>query len=472
MAETPTHNPKNIEFSLQREYAARDFNRPPFRFPTRDGSITTHIPLYPQVDEYELFEMEYRAFTIEEFPIPPEHLPATHPIKTAYARLCKKRNILDNGMREVCAIEPHYVSSERLAAIHSTTAEVRKMAGLTQTEPNPKETFSRLEFLSRRARELHLLEKKHYFHAALSYLNLYKHCPETESSQETDDLLDETEAVFLAHMAYTVVRSAIHEIGAERKDGGLVVDHVYSTCLQGINRYRKLLKECQNPIQRHWLYKEMKLDIIRSLCHDYLEDFTMLTAEFLVNKLIQHTLFDTKEEVAVQSPIYRKTPKDTNFCSANKGRIVKELRALVKPPKEQRKGYIKRQILKGLPKKSRIPTFLTKLADRLHNLNTLNTKSISPEGQAGKVISTVEIIQIGIETNEDPNLKTNLLNTTLTNELLAVAEKALHEGLRLLTEEGETEVGPLEEAGMDDLLQEAITNLQTQIQFLRSKKAT
>lgn len=452
---------ERLSTPLQREYADRDFNRPPFRYPTRDGSFAEHQPLYPQIDEQEIFEMEYRVFHPENFPEPPKHLPEGHPVRVAHTELFKAKNALDNSIREVRSVEPYLVNPE---AIRATTRSVREKVGLEPADPSPERIALNLKTLSKRAREHHLGDKKKYFQKAIAYLYLYKHCPDVRKSPLAEDLLDETEAMYLAHMAYAVVRSAIHNIQAERKDGGLVIDHVYAASVHGVNRYMREIKTCNNPIQRRHLYHELKCDIIRSLCHDYLEDFLMLSPEFLVNKLIQHTLADTAIEVDTKKPSYEKqtTSADTTFCSKHRERIISELTALIKPrSKKRRLGYIQRQIFEELPEPYSIPTFLTKLADRQHNLKTLDTKNIPIERQQAIVTSTIEIIQTGLRAYDNQAHKNNRLRGVLLEESDVVTDTAIQEARRLL----EIESTP----AMIDTLR-TLTSLKTQISIRRTPK--
>ena len=426
MTEAPEEHPEPPP--IQQEYADRDFSRPPFKFPTRDGSYQEGQALYPQVDRFEEFEMGYRVFTVEKFPAPPDHLPADHPVRNAYTQLLHARNELENNMSGIRNIEPYYRGDRESAELVVMTQAVREHVGFS--EPLPARRVDELKgTLARKERERHLELKKRYFQWAIAYVLLYKNCPEIGNRQEINDLLDEIEAYYLAHIAYVVARNAIHLNKRDRKDGTPVIDHPEAVSFHAINRYMALIKACKNPIQRHWLYHEMKLDII-----DYLEDLTHLSPEFLTIKLIQHTHFDTTVEDPLQKPEYKGIPKNTNFCFKNATRILKELKTLIKPSAEKRDGYLRRQILKGkLPRRSKIPTFLTKLADRLHNLHTLDTENILIKDQAETVLFTTDdIIHTGLEAHGDPEFTKNRLKSVLLQELHTVASAAMREADRLL----------------------------------------
>ncbi len=410
----------------QVDYAEFDFNRPPFGYPTASTDYLAQ-PLYPQIDETEMLKWEDRIFHPKEaaFIKPPEHLPVGHPVVKAYQNLLKAAEKLTENIDDV----------KTVASVRSTTRDDTQKALLEEQMPGVANMSKTVTFINLNKRLMwdHLRIKRAYFQHALLYLYLYSYCPDIkENKKEAKTILDQTECVYIGHMVYPLVRSAAHKANARRKSGEIVMNHVYQVCINEVNDYSEEINETKDPNLRRHLFHELKIAMIRSLCHDYLEDFTDLSPEFLANKVAELLNFDTRIESELQREKYEGVPSDTNFFTRNEGRIMQELVALIKPPRgPKREGYQKRQIFLELPRKFRIPTFRTKISDRLNNLKTL--AHTEPEGQVNKVLETIDMIDLGLWASLQPKYQ----NKILQGKLATLCEACLAEANRLLDQETE-----------------------------------
>src|SRR3989338_7106418 len=96
MAGTPDSTSKlPEERDVRLDYADFDFNRPPFCYPTDEEGYSPS-PLYPEIDETNLYRMEKRTFNPEEFfPAPPEELDPESPLRKAWEHLKMRKERLE-----------------------------------------------------------------------------------------------------------------------------------------------------------------------------------------------------------------------------------------------------------------------------------------------------------------------------------------------------------------------------------------
>lgn len=385
---------------VRKAYDEFDTNRPPFCFPTREPNYQPDHP-YHEVDETHLFEIENRIFHPEDFfPRPPEGLAPEHPVKKAWEAMLEAHQNLMDGVELIKSIK-QFLRDPRTREGEPLSPEV---LGVLLGHPLPEQAGEKrkkqLEKYEKRNRRNHLREKKEYFQRALTYLYLCKNCPDLPKNEGIDELLDETELIYLGHITYAVVRSGAHKFGAVREDGTLVMDHCYKTCVFVINRYLEELRREKDPRKRRKLYNQAKKGIIVALSHDYLEDFEKLSEGFFEDKMTEHTTWDTDIEGDLRDPGYTGIPKRSNFFARQKTPILRMLDALNKPrPKgnPKRKGYLRRQLLdefKGSVD-DQILAFRAKVGDRLHNQRTVGVKP--PNKQADYMLETGEIIDLGRE---------------------------------------------------------------------------
>lgn len=384
------------ELPPQHDYSEFDFNRPPFRY--RQKEVTQdYRAAYHEIDETDVFEMEYKVFHPETFPNVPGFLPEGHRIRHAYKEVLKAQKKLDENISELREKHPYF--NKPHAALTEAIKRVRARVG-TGDETSKSSRKTRRKEDTEAAKQLmvkHLKLKQLYCQRAMTYLMLRDQCPDIPPEAKTEatrDRFHEVEATLISHMTYAAVRSATHLIKPRRKSGELVMNHVYATCIHVVNQYLEEIRSCKDAKRKEALYKEMKLGIIRALCHDYLEDFEHLSEAFLMNKLRELLNFDTIIEEELQSSKYPGIPEDTNFVSRNSKTIGRELRALKKPPQgPSRQNYLHRQIFQELPKVSQMRTFLTKCADRRHNLDTLAAQDL--DTQIKTIGDTLEMVKVG-----------------------------------------------------------------------------
>lgn len=408
---------------IKSAYSDFDTNRPPFRFPTREPNYTPD-PAYFEVDETRILEIEDRIFHPQEsFPKPPEGLAEDHPVKVAWGKLMEAEKDLMTG------VELIKLSLEQSSKIKKGEAIDPDVL----TEPLGPEGLARLE---KRNREDHLDRKKDYFQRAMCYLHLYKNCPDFRDKKEgVEDLLDETELIFLGHVGYATVRSGAHKFGPIRDDGTLVMDHCYKTSVYVINRYLEELRNEKDPQKRRKLYMQVKKGVLVALAHDYIEDFQKMSTDFLKDKLTQQTTWHTDIEGDLRIPQYPGMPKRSNFYRRHETSILRMLEALTKPqPKENpfRKGYLQRQLLDQWEGSidDQVLCFRAKVGDRLHNQRTVGAKPI--EKQADIMLDSGKIIDLGRRIGRQKkgrgklNCDLKALSTTtleISSNLLAVKEQ-------------------------------------------------
>lgn len=384
------------ELPPQHDYSEFDFNRPPFRYPQKE-TAQDYQAAYHEVDETDIFDMEYRVFHPETFPAVPSLLPEGHRVRHAHQEVLKAKKILDQNIQKIRGKHPYF---------NKATTEIADVVKKVRKRMNPGETAtdSPLEVNSKEDKEAvkqlmakHLKLKQLYCQRAMTYLTLLDKCPDIPAEAKNTDTRNrfhEVEATLISHMTYAAVRSATHRVKPRRKSGELVMNHVYATCVHVTNQYLEEIRVCKDTKRKEALYEEMKLGIIRSLCHDYLEDFDHISEVFLMNKLRELLNFDTIIEEGLQSSKYPGIPEDTNFVSRNSRVIGRELRALKKPPRgPARENYLRRQIFEELPKVSQMRTYMTKCADRRHNLETLAAKSL--DTQVKTIGDTIEMVEVG-----------------------------------------------------------------------------
>ncbi len=384
------------ELPPQHDYSEFDFNRPPFRYRQKEA-IQDYRAAYHEIDETDVFEMEYRVFHLGTFPEVPSLLPEGHRVRHAYKEALQAQKKLDENISELREKHPYFNKPQ--AALAEAIKKIRAKVGTGAEAPKLSRRTRRKED-TETAKQLmvkHLKLKQLYCQRAMTYLMLLDQCPDIPPETKPEDTRNrfhEVEATLIAHMTYAAVRSATHLIKPRRKSGELVMNHVYATCIHVMNQYLEEICPCKDPKRKEALYKEMKLGIIRALCHDYLEDFEHLSEAFLMNKLRELLNFDTIIEEELQSSNYPGIPEDTNFVSRNSRVIGRELRALKKPPRgPSRQNYLHRQIFQELPKVSQMRTFLTKCADRRHNLDTLAAQDL--DTQIKTIGDTLEMIKVG-----------------------------------------------------------------------------
>lgn len=447
-------------------YSDFDTNRPPFRFPTREANYTPN-PDYFEVDETQILEMEARIFHPQEsFPKPPEGLAEDHPVKAAWEKLMEAEKDLMTGVEVIKSIKRFLEEGAKTKTGAAINPDVLRMLGVT----DPVGTGS-LEQLEKRNREDHLDKKKAYFQRAMCYLNLYKSCPDfTEKEEGTDDLLDETELIFLGHVAYAAVRSGAHKFGPMRDDGTLVMDHCYKASVYVINRYLGELRNEKDPKKRRKLYKQVKKGVLVALPHDYIEDFRKLSSAFLKAKLTQQTTWETDIEGDLRIPGYPGMPEESNFFTRNETSILRMLGALTKPqPKENpfRKGYLQRHLLDEWEGSvdDQILSFRVKVGDRLHNQRSVGIKPM--EKQADIMLDSGKIIDlgrsIGKQKNRREKLAGDLLALSLTTmevsaNLLAIKEQLNEVTHAKLTAEVQRIHGLLGEFFVQDLFEDLLGN--------------
>lgn len=384
------------ELPPQHDYSEFDFNRPPFRYPQKEV-IQDYQAAYHEIDETDVFEMEYKVFHPETFPEVPSLLPEGHRVRHAHQEVLKAKKILDQNIQKIRKKHPYFNKPQIVLA--EAIKRVRASVGAEGEAPNSpaRAHYKENEEAVKQLMVRHLELKQLYCQRAMTYLMLLDQCPDIPPETKTEDIQNrfhEVEAILIAHMTYAAVRSATHLIKPRRKSGELVMNHVYATCIHVINQYLEEIRLCKDPKRKEALYKEMKLGIIRALCHDYLEDFEHLSEAFLMNKLRELLNFDTIIEEELQSSKYPGIPEDTNFVSRSSRVIGRELRALKKPPRgPSRQNYLHRQIFQELPKVSQMRTFLTKCADRRHNLDTLAAQDL--DTQIKTIGDTLEMVKVG-----------------------------------------------------------------------------
>lgn len=382
------------ELPPQHDYSEFDFNRPPFRYPQKELA-QDYRTAYHEIDETDVFDMEYRVFHPETFPEVPSFLPEGHRVHHAHQEVLKAKKILDQNIQKIRGKHPYF--NKATAAIEEVIHEIRGGMGAEGTAPSSSPEAHNKEEEVKQLMAKHLKLKQLYCQRAMTYLTLLDQCPDIPPETKTADTRNrfhEVEAILISHMTYAAVRSATHRVKPRRKSGELVMNHVYATCIHVTNQYLEEVRVCKDPKRKEALYEEMKLGIIRSLCHDYLEDFDHISEVFLMNKLRELLNFDTIIEEELQSSKYPGIPEDTNFVSRNSKVLGRELRALKKPPRgPARENYLRRQIFEELPKASQMRTYMTKCADRRHNLETLAAKSL--DNQIKTISDTLEMVEVG-----------------------------------------------------------------------------
>ncbi|KKU78529.1 MAG: hypothetical protein UY05_C0056G0009 [Candidatus Peregrinibacteria bacterium GW2011_GWA2_47_7] len=160
MAGTPDSTSKlPEERDVRLDYADFDFNRPPFCYPTDEEGYSPS-PLYPEIDETDLYRMEKRTFNPEEFfPAPPEELDPESPLRKAWEHLKMRKDRLDRGIATI-KNQHRYFQPEQ-SKILETIKRLReqlglKIAGTTSQQKTPEEKEKDMM-------EMHFKEKQLYF---------------------------------------------------------------------------------------------------------------------------------------------------------------------------------------------------------------------------------------------------------------------------------------------------------------------
>ena len=395
MAGTPDSTSKlPEERDVRLDYADFDFNRPPFCYPTDEEGYSPS-PLYPEIDETDLYRMEKRVFNPEEFfPTPPEGLSPEHPLCKAWENLKMRKDRLERGITIIKNQHRHFQPEQ--SKIAETIKRLREQLGLKIAGVTSKQKTT--EEKEKDMMEMHFKEKQLYFHQALAYLYVYKSHFENRTPSEVDDLFDETESSFIGHMAYPIVRSAVNKYNARRESGEMVMNHVYASCVHVMNRYLKRLQKEEAPEKRRELYRRMKIAMMAALGHDYLEDFREMSEEFLENKMTQHLTLDTTIEAPLKRSGYTNLPADTNPFSRERDTVLAILHILKKPPRGHplRESYLQHRLFEDYREKSdeiRTLALEVKNGDRLHNVHTLGVKSAANQSKYFR--ETGNLIELG-----------------------------------------------------------------------------
>lgn len=455
--------PEPPQERIKKEYSMFDFAYPPYKRP----AISIKPAEYPEADEGPFLVAAYIIFSsrtysemtdvdqINEIPI--EKLEddlsclgadaATCIRATLYSghRLMKTFGELDINIAQTQRYHyayPGSVGPEDL--VQSIRYQIAENPELAETFP-----FKSDKDLMRD----HLRLKREIFERASNFLAAYLGSPiassiDPKALKRAFDLADEIQCIQLAYTSFVIARSPSHHIEPRRKSGELTVKHAFAVMIEMFSTYTELTEETEDHDEKRDIYQKKKLVILWAVLHDYVEDYEPLDDEFLEDKLTELLHFDSYNALETGMALTEAPEIPVNFWSDrifNRYFALEGICALTKPDRKTREKriaetgrmepHIEDQICK-LDPEIRVDVFLVKLADRRHNLWTLESMSVM--GQSKKVSQTEELVELGIRgfiENPDPLIRKQPAFKVLPKKLLSLAEKALVEANRILTED-------------------------------------
>ena len=140
MSECAEASPENLERDVRLDYAASDFERPPFRYPTEEAGYLSKA-LYPETDETEVHRMEHRIFNPERFfpPPPSSDFYESHPLVVAWKELKEAKGKMERGIA-IVKRQHSYFQPEKQSKVLDLILRIREQIGLriAGRDPTPK----------------------------------------------------------------------------------------------------------------------------------------------------------------------------------------------------------------------------------------------------------------------------------------------------------------------------------------------
>lgn len=454
-------DPNSPTEMVKREYGRFDFAYPPFIRPR----ISVETPEYPEADERHFVTAAYRVFSprsyngltcvdqvngisVEELEHDLSKLGEDAATSVAAALYSKQRLMEAFGEARINIAQIkkyHYAYPGSVGIddyIQSLRHKIAEDPALAVHIPIKSDKDLMRD---------HLRLKREIFERASNFLAAYLGSPiasslDEERREQVYDLADEVQCIQLAYTAFVIARSPSHHIEPRRKSGELTIKHAFAVMIEIFNTYMELIEKTEDHEEKRELYRKMKTAILWATLHDYVEDYEPLDLEFLEDKLTELLHFDSYNALETGMSLTKPPNIPVNFWESrhlNRHNVLEGIWALTKPDKEirmerieetgQMEPHIEDRIIK-LDPELQVDVFLVKLADRRHNLWTLESMSVA--GQSKKVCQTEELIGLGIRVfieNPNPEIQKEPAFKLIPAKLLSLAEKALTEGERILS---------------------------------------